>query len=100
MLVGGLRLDETACDLAVCLAAVSSMLDRPITDELVAIGEVGLGGEVRSVNHLEARVREAARIGFKKMIVPKHALSQLDTSQYSDVEIFGVSYVRQAVELF
>ena len=70
-IVGGLQLDETACDLSVCLAMVSSLLDQPIGDKTVAIGEVGLGGEVRSVTFLETRLREALRIGFIKAIVPK-----------------------------
>ncbi len=97
-IVGGLRLDDTACDLAFCLAAVSSILDRPIGDDVVAIGEVGLGGEIRSVNHLEQRVKEAVRIGFKKIIVPKHTMNQLEPMDFPDVEIVGVSYLKQAIE--
>lgn len=97
-IVGGLRLDDTACDLSFCLAAVSSILDRPVGDDIVAIGEVGLGGEIRSVNHLEQRVKEAVRIGFRKVIVPKHSLGQLNLNEYPGVEIVGVSYLKQAIE--
>lgn len=97
-IVGGLRLDDTACDLAFCLAAVSSVLDKPVGDDVVAIGEVGLGGEIRSVNHLELRVREAVRIGFKKILVPKHSLTQLEPGEYPNVEICGISYLKQAIE--
>lgn len=97
-IVGGLRLDDTACDLAFCLAAVSSVLDKPVGDDVVAIGEVGLGGEIRSVNHLELRVREAVRIGFKKILVPKHSMNQLELGEYPNVEICGVSYLKQAIE--
>ena len=97
-IVGGLELDETACDLAVCLAMVSSMLDKPIGDKTVAIGEVGLGGEVRNVTYLELRLREAQRIGFTKAIVPRHSLKQLDPKEFSDIELVGVSYLRDAIQ--
>lgn len=98
-IVGGLQLDETACDLAVCMAVVSSMLDRPVPDDMVAIGEVGLGGEVRSVSNLELRLREARRLGFVRAVVPKYALKQIDIQEFADMELLGVTYVRQAVQL-
>ena len=98
-IVGGLQLDETACDLAVCMAVVSSMLDRPVPDDMVAIGEVGLGGEVRSVANLELRLREARRLGFVRAVVPKYALKQIDIQEFADMELLGVTYVRQAVQL-
>lgn len=97
-IVGGLELDETACDLAVCLAMVSSMLDKPIDDKTVAIGEVGLGGEVRNVTFLELRLREAQRIGFTRAIVPRHSLKQLDPKDFADIELVGVSYLRDAIQ--
>ena len=97
-IVGGLRLDDTACDLAFCLAAVSSVLDRPVGDDVVAIGEVGLGGEIRSVNQLEQRVKEAVRIGFRKVLVPKHSINQLNAEDYPGVTIIGVSYLKEAIE--
>ena len=97
-IVGGLQLDETACDLAACLAVVSSMLDKPLGDTTVAIGEVGLGGEVRSVSNLETRLREAQRIGFTKAIVPKHGLAQLDPKDFAGMQLVGVSYLRQAIQ--
>lgn len=97
-IVGGLQLDETACDLSVCLAMVSSLLDKPIGDKTVAIGEVGLGGEVRSVTFLETRLREAQRIGFTKAIVPKHNLKQLNEKEFPELQLVGVSYLREAIE--
>ena len=96
-IVGGLQLDETACDLSVCRAMVSSLLDQPIGDKTVAIGEVGLGGEVRSVTFLETRLREAQRIGFNKAIVPKHNLKQLNVKEFYGLELVGVSYLREAI---
>ena len=71
--VGGLKLSDPGSDLGFCLALVSAALDKPATAELAAIGEVGLGGEVRHVNHLERRVREAERMGFTKILVPANA---------------------------
>lgn len=97
-IVGGLRLDETACDLSVCLAIVSSLLDKPIGDRTIAIGEVGLAGEIRSVTHLEARLREAQRIGFERAIVPSHSLSQISAGDFPEMELIGVRYLKNAIE--
>ena len=96
-IVDGLELDETACDLAVCMALVSSLLDKPIGDKTIAIGEVGLGGEIRNVMHLEQRLREAQRIGFTRAIVPKVGLRHLNTEDFSDLELIGVEYIRSAI---
>ncbi len=96
-IVGGLRLDETACDLPVCLAMASSLLDLPIDEKTVAIGEVGLGGEIRSVPHLETRLREAQRVGFTAAIVPRHNLKLLEAREFAGLKLIGVSYLREAV---
>lgn len=98
-IVGGLRLDDTACDLAVVLAVTSSLMDKAIPDDMLAIGEVGLGGEVRSVGNIDTRLREAARIGFSRVVLPKHSLAQLDTKQYPALELLGVSSIRSAIAL-
>jgi len=68
--VGGLRIEEPAADLGVALAIASSLRDSPIDPELAVMGEVGLSGEVRGVGHLEQRLREAAKLGFKRCLVP------------------------------
>lgn len=68
--IGGLHIDEPASDLAVALAMISSIKDKIIPDDLVAVGELGLAGECRAVSSLEARVREAERLGFSRIIVP------------------------------
>ena len=96
--VGGLRLDETAADLAVVLAIWSGIKDEVISDGTIAFGEVGLAGEVRNVSHLEARIGEAVRMGFKKCIVPKASLKTLKNIDKYDIEICGVSNLRQAFE--
>jgi DNA repair protein RadA/Sms len=68
--IGGLRLDEPATDVSLAMALISSMTDRIIPDDLIAIGELGLAGECRAVANLEQRVKEAARLGFTTAIVP------------------------------
>jgi DNA repair protein RadA/Sms len=69
--VGGMTIDEPAADLAVALAVASSLWDRPVPADLAIIGEVGLSGEIRSVSQLSARLREAAKLGFKRCLIPK-----------------------------
>ena len=69
--VGGLRLDEPASDVALALAVISSVKDKPLSDKLVAIGEIGLAGEIRSVSGIDSRISEAVRLGFNTIIVPK-----------------------------
>ena len=96
-IVGGLELDETACDLALCLSIISSLMDAPIGDNLLVVGEIGLGGEVRSVSHLEARLREAQRIGFKKAIVPQFNLKALNMQEFNTIEIVGVRHIKDAI---
>jgi DNA repair protein RadA/Sms len=68
--VGGLRIKEPALDLAICAAIISSLTNRPLSKKTIYLGEVGLGGEVRNIAKLEARLREAARLGFKEAFVP------------------------------
>ena len=96
-IVGGLRLQETACDLPVCLSMVSSLLDKPVDDKTIAIGEVGLGGEVRSVPNLELRLKEAERIGFTTAIVSKHSLAHLDAAEFPKLKLLGAAYVQDAI---
>ena len=95
--VGGLRLDEPATDLAVSMALVSSLKDVPISDDAILFGEIGLAGEIRSVNHMEARITEAARLGFQKCIVPYHNFKQI-SQHFHDMQIIGVKQIREAFE--
>lgn len=95
--VGGLRLDEPAGDLAVALALISSLKDKPINSEAIAFGEIGLAGELRAVTNIEARIGEADRLGFKKCILPYHCLSRIGR-RFEHIELVGVKDVRQAFE--
>ncbi len=74
--IGGLHIDEPAADLAVSLALISSIKDEYVPEDLIAIGEIGLAGECRAVQNFEQRVNEAARLGFKRIIVPQRNLER------------------------
>lgn len=93
--IGGLRLDEPGADLPVVLAIASSYRDSAIADDLVAIGEVGLTGEIRSVSHMSQRLQEAARLGFKKCIIPKNNSEKLDIPQ--ELTVYRVKNLREAI---
>lgn len=94
-IVGGLRLDEPAADLAVALALVSGITDKSVPEDVVAIGEIGLSGEVRSVSRISARISEAARLGFARCIVPRSCLKQIKTK--ADIEVIGVKNLHEAI---
>ena len=79
--IGGLSVDEPAADLAAVLALASSYLDKPIGNHVAAIGEVGLTGELRSVNHLSERLSEVHRLGFETCIIPKQRKDQIRAPQ-------------------
>ena len=95
-IVGGLRLDEPATDLSVALALISSLKDTPIRDDTLAIGEIGLGGELRAVSFCEQRVKEAERLGFSRCIIPKHNLKTLSEGFNGNIEIVGANNVNEA----
>lgn len=88
--IGGLNIDEPAADVAIALALISSLTNRTIPDDLIAIGELGLAGECRTVSELEYRVKEAARLGFTKVIVPAGNSVQSKTDGVSIVSINGI----------
>lgn len=96
-IVGGIALRDTSCDLAVCLSLISSLLDKPVSDKLIAIGEVGLGGEVRSVPNLEQRLHEAERIGFEQAVIPRHSLRHLSPADYPGLKLIGAAYASDAI---
>lgn len=95
--VGGLELDEPAVDLAVCLAIASSVADVALPGDLVAVGEVGLAGELRSVFKLEERVSEAARRGYHRVLLPR--ASKLGSLGDVAPELTRAESVRQAIRL-
>ena len=93
--VGGMKLDEPAADLPIALSLVSNLTDKVIPDDLVAFGEIGLAGEMRAVNRVLVRVKEAQRLGFKRCILPKQCIAAI--SAEVDIQLIGVSTLSQAL---
>ena len=93
--VGGLELDEPAADLAIALAIASSLRDKPIGEDLAAIGEIGLTGEIRSVPSINQRLQELARLGFKRCVIPAHCKDDIKLPK--DMKLLPAKNVRDAV---
>ena len=96
-IAGGLRLDEPAADLAVAFALISGMTDRVVPKDMVVFGEVGLSGEVRAVSHVDYRVKEAARLGFRHIVLPKRSVKGVKTPD--GVRLVGVGSVFECLPL-
>ena len=94
--IGGLKLDEPGADLPVILAVASSYREQAISDDLVAIGEVGLTGEIRSVSNMNQRLGEVSRLGFKKCIIPKNGSDKLEIPE--GLTVYRVRNLREAIE--
>ena len=92
--VGGLRLDEPSCDLAVVLSLLSNLLDKPLERDIAAFGEVGLAGEVRAVSKASVRVSEAYRLGFRKIVLPLANAQEIRSELYPGIELIPVKNIR------
>lgn len=97
-IVGGMKLDEPALDLTIVMALVSSLKDYALRDDVLAFGEIGLAGEIRGVSQCEQRIKEAARLGFSRCVIPKSNMKNLSASIKKDIEIIGVRTIREAFE--
>ena len=95
--VGGLRVEEPAADLAAAVALVSSVKDVPVRADLVLIGEIGLSGELRWVSQMEPRLREAAKLGFRAAVIPKRMRASFETPK--EIKIFEARSINQAVKI-
>ncbi len=95
---GGLKVDETAADLGICAAIAASRADTAIPSDMIFMGEVGLGGELRAVSQLEKRLTEAANLGFKTAIAPKQSLKGIKIP--NEIKVFGVKTVSETIGLF
>jgi DNA repair protein RadA/Sms len=95
-IAGGIRIDEPAVDLGIAVSITSSLRDVPVDSTSVVVGEIGLGGEIRTVGQIEKRVQEAAKLGFKRIIVPQNNLKSLKTQGH--IEIVGVDKIEKAIE--
>ncbi len=96
-IAGGVRVEEPGVDLGVIASITSSFKDKLIDPEMVVFGEVGLGGEVRGVSQAEVRVREAARLGFKRCLLPKQ--NQEKMKGVKGIELVGAKTVREAIDI-
>lgn len=96
-LTGGLRAFEPAMDLGILLTLVSSFSNRVVDPELVVMGEVGLGGEIRTVSRIESRLKESVQMGFKKALVPKRALKGL-SEMSKKIQIISADFVEEAID--
>jgi DNA repair protein RadA/Sms len=97
-IAGGLRVIEPGADLGILLAVASSMNNRMVDSETTVVGEVGLGGEIRSVIRIESRIKEAIHMGFKQCLIPKRNLKGLSEELQSKITVKGVEFVDQAIE--
>ncbi len=93
-MAGGVKIFEPAIDLAVCCSIASNLLDKVADNNTVVIGEVGLGGEVRSVSNIEKRIQEAAKLGFKRIIIPQNNVAGL---KKNDIKIIAVENLVDAI---
>jgi DNA repair protein RadA/Sms len=93
--VGGVRVSETAIDLAVVLAALSSLRNQPVASDTLVFGEIGLAGEIRPVPHGQERLKEAAQHGFKRAIIPK--ANKVPKGSVAGVEIIPVQRLEEAI---
>ncbi|MDN3687876.1 DNA repair protein RadA [Cyclobacterium jeungdonense] len=91
---GGLRVDDPGLDLSVCASLISSYEDSPIDPRICFAGEIGLGGEIRAVNRIESRIAEAAKMGFKKIMLSRYGLKSLDTDKFN-LEIVPVTRLEE-----
>ncbi len=96
--VGGLKMIEPATDLAIILAVASGFKNRPLPDDIVAVGEVGLTGEIRSCSFLESRISEAEKMGFKKIIVPY--VGHDTVNKFKNIEVCQYSNILQVLKTF
>lgn len=95
-IAGGVRIEEPAADLAVCCAVASGLLDKVVDTEAVAIGEVGLGGELRSVGQLEKRIQEAEKLGFRRIFVPGSAAKSIKPGT---AKLYAMESVQEVLQL-
>lgn len=95
--IGGLHIDEPAADLAAAMALISSLLDRPLPDDMIAVGEIGLAGECRAGPDMEQRVKEAERLGFSKIVLPARSAEKIRQTEH--IKLIPVKSIYDAVTI-
>ena len=94
---GGMRINEPAVDLAIAMAVVSSFLNIPVDEGIMAVGEIGLSGEVRSVSQVQQRISEAAKLGYSTCVLPK--VNAEKAEKVKGIKLVAVESVRDAIAL-
>jgi len=94
---GGVKVVEPSADLAIACALAGSFLDRPVDKKTILIGEIGLTGEIRAVGQVQARIKEAAKMGFTRSLVPSTTIKQI--SKINGMTIESVSFLKDAMEV-
>jgi DNA repair protein RadA/Sms len=98
-IVGGLKVDEPAIDLGIIAAVASSFREKPINAQTVVMGEVGLAGEVRAISQAESRLKDAAKLGFTRCVLPQLNVEKMEkTAALKKMELMGVRTVDEAME--
>jgi DNA repair protein RadA/Sms len=95
--VGGIQIDEPAIDVGIVTAVTSSLREQPIDHGTVMLGEIGLSGEVRAISQADLRVREAAKMGFRRCILPERNIAKLDAGD--GIELVGIREVGEALDV-
>jgi DNA repair protein RadA/Sms len=95
---GGLRIGEPAADLAVALALISALTDRPVPEDVAAFGEIGLSGEVRMVSQPELRLREAGKLGFRRVLMPKRRDAKAERGTVAGVQVLEIGHLQDVID--
>ena len=95
-IAGGVKIDEPAVDLGIATSIASSLRDVPVDSSAVAVGEIGLGGEIRTIGNIEKRVQEAAKLGFKRIVIPENNMKGVKPN--GEIQIIGVDRIEKAME--
>ena len=98
-LVGGLKVDDPALDLSIISSIASSTMNKPVDKEIVLCGEVGLAGEVRSINRIEHRLNEAQSLGFKMALIPSSSLKKSIQKLKLKIDLKPIRYVKEAFQI-
>lgn len=100
-LAGGLKIVEPAIDLGIAMSLASSFLNRPIPADVIVVGEIGLGGEMRGVSRIETRLKEAIHMGFKRCLLPKRNCKGISSHYAEKIRLIGIELIDEAIkELF
>ena len=94
-IAGGLKIDEPAVDLAVCAAVVSSLKNQSVKNDFVVLGEVGLGGEIRSIGHIDKRIQEAEKLGFENIVLPVNNIKSVKSKK--SIKLIAVDNISEAI---